>query len=205
MGTRDPRFDQYIARAPEFARPILSHLREVVHQACPEVEETMKWSTPHFTWRGMLCHMAAFKQHCAFGFWKGSLVVGDGGGGATSEAMGQFGRITSLADLPSGDVLAGYVREAMRLNEEGVKPPARSKPAEKAEKKELAVPDDLAAVLGANPAALGHFERFSPSKRKEYVEWITEAKTDATRTRRLATAVEWIAEGKARHWKYEKC
>ena len=204
MGTRDPRFDQYIAKAPEFAQPILSHLREVVHQACPEVEETMKWSSPHFTWRGMLCHMAAFKQHCAFGFWKGALVMGDGGG-ATSEAMGQFGRLTSLADLPPDDVLAGHVREAMRLNEEGVKSPARAKPAEKAEKKELEVPADLTAALHANPAALAHFERFSPSKRKEYVEWITEAKTAATRTKRLDTAVEWIAEGKARHWKYEKC
>ncbi|MFL5383699.1 MAG: YdeI/OmpD-associated family protein [Longimicrobiaceae bacterium] len=202
MGTRDPRIDPYIARAPEFARPILSHLREVVHHACPEVEEAMKWSTPHFTWRGMLCHMAAFKQHCAFGFWKGSLVVGDGNG-AASEAMGQFGRITSLADLPPDDVLAGYVHEAMRLNEEGVKPPARTKPAEK--KKELEVPDDLTAALQANPAALAHFEGFSPSKRKEYVEWITEAKTEATRAKRLGTAVEWIAEGKARHWKYEKC
>jgi uncharacterized protein YdeI (YjbR/CyaY-like superfamily) len=149
----------------------------------------------------MLCHMAAFKQHCAFGFWKGSLVVGDGGSEA-SEAMGQFGRLTSVADLPPDDVLAGYVREAMRLNEEGVKPPARAKPAEK---KELAVPADLTAALQANPAALEHFERFSPSKRKEYVEWITEAKSDATRSKRLGTAVEWIAEGKARHWKYEKC
>ncbi|MFL5539634.1 MAG: YdeI/OmpD-associated family protein [Longimicrobiaceae bacterium] len=201
MGTRDPRFDQYIAKAPEFARPILSHLREVVHGACPEVEETMKWSSPHFTWHGMLCHMAAFKQHCAFGFWKGSLVVGDGGG-ATSEAMGQFGRLTSLADLPSDEVLAGYVREAMRLNDAGVKPPPRAKPAEK---KELDVPADLTAALQANPAALAHFERFSPSKRKEYAEWITEAKSEVTRGKRLGTAVEWIAEGKARHWKYEKC
>lgn len=199
MGSRDPRFDQYIARAPEFARPILSHLREVVHQACPGVEETMKWSTPHFTWGGMLCHMASFKQHCAFGFWKGSLVVGNG---AAADAMGQFGRITSLADLPPDDVLAGYVREAMRLNEEGVKVPARAKPAAK---KELEVPADLTAALQASPAALAHFERFSPSKRKEYVEWITEAKTEATRAKRLGTALEWIAAGKARHWKYEKC
>lgn len=201
MGTRDPRFEQYIGKAPEFARPILSHLREVVHQACPAVEETMKWSSPHFTYQGMLCHMAAFKQHCAFGFWKGSLVVGDGGSEG-SEAMGQFGRLTSVVDLPPDDVLAGYVREAMRLNEEGVKAPARAKPAEK---KELEVPADFTAALQANPAALEHFERFSPSKRKEYVEWITEAKSDATRAKRLGTAVEWIAEGKARHWKYEKC
>jgi uncharacterized protein YdeI (YjbR/CyaY-like superfamily) len=200
MGSRDPRIDQYIAKAPEFARPILAHLREVVHDACPEVEETMKWSTPHFTSGGMLCHMASFKQHCAFGFWKGALVMGDGA--HSDDAMGQFGRLTSLADLPADDVLAGYVREAKRLNAEGVKAPARAKPAEK---KELAMPDDLAAALRENPDALGHFERFSPSKRKEYVEWITEAKSDATRAKRLGTAIEWITAGKARHWKYEKC
>jgi len=199
MGSRDPRIDQYISRAPAFARPILAHLREVVHQACPEVEETIKWSTPHFAYKGPLCHMAAFKQHCGFGFWKGSLVVGED---AEDGAAGQFGRITSLADLPPDDVLAGYVREAKRLNDAGVKAPTRAKPAEK---KELEVPDDLTAALRANPAALGHFERFSPGKRKEYVQWITEAKSEATRAKRLATAVEWIAEGKARHWKYEKC
>jgi uncharacterized protein YdeI (YjbR/CyaY-like superfamily) len=144
--------------------------------------------------------MASFKQHCGFGFWKGALVVGKDA--ASDGAAGQFGRLTSLADLPPDDVLAGYVWEAKRLNDEGVKAPGRSKPVEK---KELAVPDDLAAALRENAAALATFERFSPSKRKEYVEWITEAKSDATRTKRLATAVEWIAEGKARHWKYEKC
>jgi hypothetical protein len=200
MGSRDPRVDQYIARSPEFARPILAHLREVVHGACPEVEETIKWSVPHFDYKGPFCQMAAFKQHCGFGFWKGALVVGEGA--ASDGAAGQFGRIAALADLPPDDVLAGYVREAKRLNDEGVKAPARAKPAEK---KELAVPDDLAAALQANAPALANFEGFSPSKRKEYVEWITEAKSDATRTKRLGTAVEWIAEGKARHWKYEKC
>jgi hypothetical protein len=200
MGSRDPRIDAYIAKSAPFAHPILAHLREVVHAACPEVEETMKWSSPHFTYRGPLCHMAAFKQHCGFGFWKGSLVVGDDA--ASDDAAGQFGRITSLGDLPPDDVLAGHVREAKRLNDEGVRSPARAKPAEKTE---LAVPDDLAAALRENPAALATFERFSPSKRKEYVEWITDAKSDATRTKRLNTAVEWISEGKARHWKYEKC
>jgi uncharacterized protein YdeI (YjbR/CyaY-like superfamily) len=200
MGTRDPRVDQYIARSPEFAQPILAHLREVVHGACPEVQETMKWSVPHFDYKGPLCQMASFKQHCGFGFWKGALVVGEEA--ASDGAAGQFGRLTSLADLPPDDALAGYVREATRLNDEGVRAPARSKTAEK---KELAVPDDLAAALQESPAALATFERFSPSKRKEYVEWITEAKSDATRTKRLGTAVEWLAEGKARHWKYEKC
>ena len=200
MGSRDPRIDAYIAKSAPFAQPILAHLREVVHAACPEVEETMKWSSPHFTHRGPLCHMASFKQHCGFGFWKGSLVVGDNA--ASDDAAGQFGRITALADLPPDDVLAGYIREAKRLNDEGVKSPARTKPAEK---QELAVPDDLTTALRENAAALANFERFSPSKRKEYVEWITDAKSAATRTKRLDTAVEWLAEGKARHWKYEKC
>jgi uncharacterized protein YdeI (YjbR/CyaY-like superfamily) len=200
MGTRDPRVDQYIAKAPEFARPILEHLREVVHAACPEVQETMKWSVPHFDYKGPLAQMAAFKQHCGFGFWKGALVVGEKAAG--NDAAGQFGRLTTLAGLPADDVLAAYVREAKRLNDEGIKAPARAKPAEA---KELVVPDDLEAALEANPAADAVFANFSPSKRKEYVQWITEAKSDATRARRLETAVEWIAEGKARNWKYEKC
>lgn len=200
MGSTDPRIDQYIARSAEFARPILTHLREVVHAACPDVEETMKWSSPHFMHKGMLCHMAAFKEHCALGFWKGSLIVD--GESRSTDAMGQFGRITSLADLPPDDVIAGYVRKARQLNEEGVKVEKQPKPGAK---KELAVPDDLAAALEASPPAKGVFDGFSPSKRKEYIEWITEAKSDATRAKRLGTAVEWIAEGKARNWKYEKC
>ena len=200
MGTRDPRVDQYIAKAPGFARPILDHLRELVHTTCPEVQETMKWSTPHFDYKGMFCSMVAFKQHCGFGFWKGSIVVGSDAATGEDAAAGQFGRITSLADLPPDDVLAGYIRKAKQLNDEGVK--VEKQPAAKAE---LAVPDDFTAALQENAAARDHFERFSPSKRKEYVAWITEAKSDATRAKRLATAVEWIAEGKARHWKYEKC
>jgi uncharacterized protein YdeI (YjbR/CyaY-like superfamily) len=200
MGTRDPRIDAYIDRAAPFARPILSHLREVVHAACPQVEETMKWSAPHFDYKGIMCSMAAFKEHCAFGFWKGSMIVGDQG--KSVEAMGQFGRIRSLADLPPDDVLAGYVREAMRLNDEGVKPTNRTKTAEP--KPEAAVPDDLAAALAASEPARAAFDRFSPSQRREYVEWITEAKTDATRQRRLEQAVEWMAEGKQRNWKYMK-
>jgi uncharacterized protein YdeI (YjbR/CyaY-like superfamily) len=201
MGTRDPHIDQYIDRSAEFAKPILTHIREVVHAACPEVEETLKWSSPHFMYKGMLCGMSSFKEHCAFGFWKGSLIVDKEG--QNRDAMGQFGRITSLADLPPDDELAGYVREAMRLNDEGVKTERRPKP--EGEKKPVEAPDDLLAALGANPQAQAHWERFSPSKRKEYIEWITEAKTDATRQKRLGTTVEWVAEGKARNWKYEKC
>jgi len=201
MASRDPRVDAYIAKSADFARPILAHLREVVHAACPDAEETMKWSFPHFQYKGLLCSMAAFKEHCAFGFWKSSLVMGEGT--EAEKAMGQFGRITKLSDLPSKKVLTGYIKKAMELNEAGVKSPTRSKP--KAPRPELAVPDDLAAALGANPAARAAFDKFSPSHRREYIEWITEAKTPATRNRRLETAIEWIAEGKPRNWKYMNC
>jgi uncharacterized protein YdeI (YjbR/CyaY-like superfamily) len=201
MGTRDPRFDEYIDRAAPFAQPILRHLREVVHEACPAVEEKVKWSSPHFDYRGPLCHMAAFKQHCAFGFWKGALVL-EGGGPRAAEAMGHFGRITSVDDLPPREELIGYIKQAMRLNDEGVKAPARKQP-DRA-RPEPAVPDDLTAALEANEAALTTFNGFSPSHRREYLEWITEAKTDATRQKRLQQAVEWMAEGKPRHWKYAR-
>lgn len=199
MGTRDPRFDAYIQNARPFARPILSHLREVVHRACPDVVEEMKWSAPHFTWRGMLANMAAFKQHCAFGFWKGALVTGDDD--RAREAMGSFGRITSLDDLPPDDVVMGYVQRAMALNESGTRAPARPV---KHPRPDLVVPDDLAAAFASSDAARAAFDGFSNSQRREYVEWITEAKTEATRARRLEQAVEWMAEGKTRHWKYAR-
>jgi uncharacterized protein YdeI (YjbR/CyaY-like superfamily) len=171
-----------------------------VHAACPEVEEAMKWSFPHFMYKGMLCGMAAFKEHCAFGFWKGALIVEQSGGHAEG-AMGQFGRITKVSDLPSKKVLTGYIKEAVRLNEEGVKSPTRSKPKKKTEPK---VPDELAAALKRNKKALATFEGFSPSHRREYIEWITDAKGEDTRKRRLETAIEWMAEGKPRNWKYMK-
>jgi len=199
MAARDPRIDAYITKSAEFARPILAHLREVVHAACPDVEETMKWSFPHFQYKGMLCSMAAFKEHCAFGFWKSSLVLGESG---EDGAMGQFGRITKLSELPSKKVLSGYIKKAMELNDAGVKSPTRAK---KAPKTEAVVPDDLAAALALNDAARATFDRFSPSNRREYIEWITEAKTPATRGRRLETAIEWMAEGKPRNWKYMNC
>ena len=201
MGSRDDRIDAYIANAAEFARPILRHLREVIHAACPEVEETLKWSRPHFLYKGMLCGMSAFNEHCAFGFWKGSLIVGESA--RDEPSMGQFGRITGLSDLPSDEVLTCYIFEAMKLNDQGVKSPARSKP--KTPKGDVIVPDDMAAALASNEPARATFEGFSPSKKREYVEWLEEAKTQATRTRRLVTAVEWMAEGKSRNWKYMNC
>jgi uncharacterized protein YdeI (YjbR/CyaY-like superfamily) len=193
MGKKDPRVDAYIAKSADFAKPILRHLREIVHQGCPEVEETMKWSFPHFMYKGMLCGLAAFKSHCAFGFWKGKLIVPD-----KPEAMGQFGRITSLSDLPKDSVLLGYVREAARLNETGEKVPRKPQ----RPKKDLATPSDLAAALKKNVVARATFEGFSPSHKREYVEWITEAKTEETRKKRLDSAIEWMAEGKPRNWKY---
>jgi uncharacterized protein YdeI (YjbR/CyaY-like superfamily) len=200
VGKRDARIDAYIAKSAEFAQPILTHLRAVVHSGCPEVEETIKWGHPSFTYHGILCGMASFKQHCTFGFWKGSLIVAKNGRPA-DEAMGDFGRITRLSQLPSRKELTRYLKEAMRLNEEGVKP----KKAKAAPRKPLPVPADLAAALGKNRKAQAAFEGFSPSHRREYIEWITEAKREETRARRLAATVEWVAEGKHRNWKYENC
>lgn len=202
MGTRDKRIDAYIAKSAEFAQPILRDLRAIVHEGCPEAEEAMKWSFPHFMYKGMLCSMAAFKEHCAFGFWKGTLVM-DPKENKSVDAMGQFGRITSRKDLPPKRVLLGYIKKAVKLNDEGVKAPTRSKP--KTDKKELQVPDYFLASLKKNKKALTVFEGFPTSKKKEYVDWVTEAKTEETRERRMATSVEWLAEGKARNWKYERC
>lgn len=198
MGNTDPRVDAYIEKSAEFARPILNHLRKLVHANCPEAEETIKWGTPHFEYKGLLCGMAAFKQHCTFGFWKGELVVD---GEQRDEAMGDFGRIASLKDLPRDSVLAEYIKQAAALNDRGVPAPHM---AERKRRPELPVPDDLARALSENTRAKATFDKFPPSQRREYIEWITEAKTDATRQRRLATALDWMAEGKPRNWKYMK-
>ena len=202
MPSKDKRIDAYISQSAEFAQPILSHIREVVHEGCPEVQETIKWGMPHFEHKGIMCGMASFKEHCAFGFWKGSLVV-DAKEIKSVDAMGQFGRITSLKDLPSKKLLVSYVKKAAELNEAGIKNPARVK--QRAEKKELVVPDYFTAAVKKNKKAFATFDGFPYSKKKDYVEWVTEAKTDETRARRLKTAVEWMAEGKARNWKYERC
>ncbi|HEY4099276.1 MAG TPA: YdeI/OmpD-associated family protein [Gemmatimonadales bacterium] len=197
MGTRDPRVDKYIDNAPEFAQPILTRIRAAVHRGCPDVEETIKWGMPSFNFHGILCGMAAFKAHAALGFWKSALVVTPSGQRA-DEAMGQFGKITTMADLPRMNTLVGYVRQAARLNRERIKV---AKP-KRAPKPVPRTPADFQGALKRNRKALSSWEAFAPSHRREYIEWITEAKTDATRTRRLATAMEWISEGKQRNWKY---
>jgi len=198
MPTTDKRIDAYIAKSPDYAKPILHHLRSLVHEGCPGVEETMKWSRPHFLYKGMLCGMSAFKEHCAFGFWKGSLLFKR----EDRNGMGHFGKIASLADLPPKKELLKYIKEAKRLNDENINV---QKPKRSTEKKELVVPSYFLTALKKNKKAQAAFDAFSYSHKKEYVEWITEAKTEETRDRRMAQALEWIAEGKSRNWKYARC
>jgi len=199
MGTRDPRVDAYIAGKAAFARPILTRLRENVHAACPPAEETLKWGMPAFMYRGgILCGIAAFKAHCALWFWKGRFVV-DRESAATGGAMGQFGRITKLADLPSKRALTGYVKRAMALKEPGVKAPARGR---RQARQPPAVPSDLKRALARSAKARATFEGFTPGHRREYLVWIAGAKRPETRARRLATAIEWLAQGKAHNWRY---
>jgi uncharacterized protein YdeI (YjbR/CyaY-like superfamily) len=201
MGKRDKRIDAYILKSADFANPILIHLRELVHVACPEVKETMKWSFPVFEYQGMMCNMAAFKQHCTFGFWKASLMKDKTlvKNAESETAMGHLGKIKSLKDLPSDKVIIAYVKEAAKLNETGVKV-VRKKP----DKKEIVTSPYFIKALKTNKAAFKTFEAFNYSNKKEYIEWITEAKTEATRDKRIETALEWLAEGKIRNWKYVK-
>jgi uncharacterized protein YdeI (YjbR/CyaY-like superfamily) len=198
--SRDPRIDAYIARQADFAKPILEHLRQAIHAACPATEETVKWGMPAFLYKGeLLASMAAFKAHATFGFWKGSLI--HRGTGRERDAMGQFGRITSVDDLPDAPTLDALISKAMELNDKGIKAPRT----QRIPKADLPVPDDLNAALAANEAAAKVFDGFSPSAKREYIEWITGAKQAETRARRLAQAIDWIAEGKKRNWKYEQC
>ena len=204
MPRKDKAIDAYIAKSADFAKPILNHIRALVHNACPEAEEKMKWSFPHFDYKGeMMCSMAAFKQHAVMSFWKAALMK-DAAllETARSEvAMGHLGRITSLKEMPTDKKLTAYIKEAMKLNELGKKLPSRAKPAEK---KELDIPEYFLKALKKNKTAFQTFEAFSYSHKKEYLEWITGAKTGETRNKRIATAIEWMSEGKNRLWKYQQ-
>jgi uncharacterized protein YdeI (YjbR/CyaY-like superfamily) len=205
MGKRDKRVDAYIvSKAGSFA-PILAHVRELVHKACPDVEETIKWGMPSFDYKGPYFGFAAFKQHCVFGFWKAKLLKdpknylgdrkADGG-----EAMWNFGRVTKISDLPPDNVILDFLKQAKKLNDEGMKlPPKKKVPA-----KAIKAPAELMDALKKNKKALATFDSFSPSAKRDYVEWITEARTEPTRERRIIQAVEWMAEGKPRNWKYMK-
>jgi uncharacterized protein YdeI (YjbR/CyaY-like superfamily) len=196
---KDPRVDAYIAKAAPFAQPMLKHFRDAVHAGCPDVVETIKWSMPSFEYKGPFCGMAAFKKHVMFGFWKHSLLQdlipkGD------HRAFGQFGRITSMDDVPSRAHIVRIVKAAKKLNDDGVKVVR----VPKVTKAPLKVPAYFRAALGRVPKAAAAFDAFSPSHQREYIEWIVDAKAQETRDRRIAQAIEWIAHGKSRNWKYER-
>ena len=206
MAKRIKEIDAYISKSADFAQPILKHFRELVHKTCPDTEEKIKWGFPHFDYQnGPMCSMAAFKQHCAIGFWKAGLMKNGKElvRNAKSEAaMGHLGRVASLKDLPADKKMVAYIKEAMRLNEAGIKA-APKKPTEK-EKASLVVAADIKKALAGNKTAKENFENFSYSQRKEYIQWIEEAKTEATREKRIETMVIWVEEGKRRNWKYER-
>lgn len=204
MADRAKNHDEYISTAAPFAQEILKHLRSLVLQACPQVEETIKWGFPHFEYRGaILCSMAAFRQHCAFGFRLGKEIADPDGRLEVNNksGMGNFGQLQSVKDLPSDDRIIFYIREAMLLNEKGIKVSKSTQGGQN----EMIVPEYLAKAIAENERVRNVFDNFSPGKRKEYVEWITSAKTEETRMKRLDQALEWISEGKSRNWKYEKC
>lgn len=202
MGQYNERVDAYIEKSKDFARPILKHLRKLVHEASTEFTETIKWGAPFFDCNGPVCHMMAFKEHCGFGFWQGSnmddpdqiLKLED-------QNAGSIGKITKLEDLPPDKVLIKYIQQALALTQAGVKAPSRGKKA--TDKAELIVPAYFLEALARNIPAAENFEKFSLSQKKEYVTWLEEAKSEVTRIKRLDTAIEWIGDGKSRHWKYK--
>jgi hypothetical protein len=199
MGKRIPQFDAYIAKAQPFAQPILETMRERVHELAPGVEEAMKWSMPSFMYGGkILAGMAAFKEHASFGFWQHELVMGEGVG---RDGMGSFGKMTKVGDIPSKKVLAPLFKRAMQLIDEGVKSPTARKTA--TPKGTLEPTPEFAAALKKNAAARKTLAGFPPSAQREYINWIAEAKREETRDKRIAQAIEWLAEGKQRHWKYQ--
>ena len=200
MAKKDPRIDAYIAQAAPYAQPILKRLRLIVHRACPGVIETMKWSNPAFEHHGLLCGIAVFKSYCTFGLWKDKLVRARGGASA-AKILDAAGKAASVDDLPDEAALAPLIRLAAELNEQGVKDVRKKSPP----KPPATVPDDLKTALDKNKKAKATFEAFSPSNKREYVEWITGAKQAETRARRLEQAIAWMAEGKARNWKYAGC
>jgi hypothetical protein len=201
MATKDPRVDSYIEESAEFARPILKHLRKVIHQGCPAAAETIRWGCPFFEYHGLLCGFASFKAHCSLFFWRDidvsrwlakTNVAGAG--------MGQFGKMTSMADVPKDSVLLACVRAAVEQRDA----PASQTKRARQPAKELPVPPDLKKALAANAKAAATFRNFAPSHRRAYLDWISEAKQPATRERRLHTTIEWLTEGKPQNWKYRE-
>jgi uncharacterized protein YdeI (YjbR/CyaY-like superfamily) len=207
MEQYDPRFDEYIGKKAAFAQPILRHLRELMHSVSPQITETIKWGHPFFEYKGILANMAGFKEHCAFGFW-GSSALNDPNGiikhGDEKDTAGNFGRITQLSDLPDDAILKDFILQAIAIKDAGpgVKP-QKKETAPKAPKAPIEMPDYFAAALQTDQKALAVFQNLSPSNKREYLEWIVEAKTEATRQKRIETSLQWLAEGKSRNWKYK--
>lgn len=206
MQQYDPRFDEYIGKKAAFAQPILKHLRELVHSVSPQITETIKWGHPFFEYKGILANMAGFKEHCVFGFW-GSTNFEDPDGilkhADERESAGNFGRITKLSDLPDDAILKEFILQAIAIKDAGPEAKVIKKPAApKVPKAPIEMPDYFAAALQTNQKALATFQNFSPSNKREYLEWIVDAKTEATRQKRIEQALEWMEEGKSRNWKY---
>lgn len=205
-GARDPRVDAYITEAGAFARAPLEHIRDAMHAALPEVTEAIKWGHPFFLLEGRpFANMAAFKAHCSLGFWKGGRPIAEEAAGTRDQAMGQFGRIESLADLPKAAPLRALIVRARAAWAAAIDAKTNAAPAPKPKREAPDVPDDLAEALRAHAGARKTFDGFTPSQQREYVEWIVEARRAATRASRIAQAAEWIAEGKTRNWKYQGC
>jgi uncharacterized protein YdeI (YjbR/CyaY-like superfamily) len=203
MGNYDEKVDAYIEKSADFAKPILRYIREVAHEASPLLTESIKWGFPFFEYKGPVCQMASFKQHCALGFWKATLLndtakvlkIGD-------QKAGSLGDILSIADLPSKEILIDLILQGIALNEQAVKV---TKPnAAPVEKTELVIPDYFIDFLATEQKAIEAWDKFSYSHKKEYAEWVVDAKSDATRQKRMETALEWISEGKSRNWKYQR-
>jgi uncharacterized protein YdeI (YjbR/CyaY-like superfamily) len=207
--TLNPKVDAYLAKVQPFARPIMEHLRALVHQACPEIEETIKWSRPFFEYHGViLCNMSAFKEHCSFGFWGEEIAAVLREAKVLAEdGMGSLGRITTLGDLPSDKRMLALLRQATAFVASGqyTSPISARRKVVKPPKAPVEAPPEFAAAMRKNKKAATVYAAFSPSCKREYIDWIAEAKRPETRAKRIATAVEWIAEGKQRNWKYQNC
>lgn len=203
MGNRIVEIDNYIDKAAPFAQPVLIHFRDLMHEVCPHIEEKIKWGMPHFDYKGPLTAMASFKAHCVVSFLKASLLKDFSNVLELGErnAIGNLGRLTSITDLPSDDVMIPLIQEAWRLNNENIK--VQKKPKE-AKEVDNSVPEEFTKMLENAPQAQFNFEKFSPSHRREYCSWFREAKTEETKLKRMNTAIEWLNEGKNRNWKYER-
>jgi uncharacterized protein YdeI (YjbR/CyaY-like superfamily) len=205
MGKRDPRVDAYIAKKAPFAQPILKALREIIHEADPAIEEDIKWGAPAFMHKGIVCIMAGFKEYVGVNFWKGALIVPSQTRRASDDTgMKQLEKMHTIDELPPKKKIIGYVQIAVKLNEGGVPTPNRGKDAPAKKQGPLRTPPSLAKALARNAKAKATYDGFSPSHKREYVEWISDAKTEETRDRRIEQALGWMAEGKPRNWKYMK-